>query len=670
MIDTHARRALMVDALASLHRVTDARVLDALRAVPREEFVSADLAEFAYEDSPPPLTDGQTISQPYIVALTAQALGIRADERVLEVGTGSGYAAAILGRLARTVYTIERLHSLAESATERLERLGVSNVHVTCADGSLGWPEHAPFDAIAVAAGGPKAPPALLSQLAIGGRMVIPLGPSVTSQVLVRITREGERSYREEPLSEVRFVPLIGEQAWEDAAQATRVEAPRILAPPRARTTGLTALLRETTEPIDDIDSASIDGLVDRIGDARLVLLGEATHGTSEFYRMRARITRELVTRRGFDFVAVEADWPDAARVDEYILGGRRHSKLEFTPFARFPTWMWRNDEVHDLVDWLRAFNADGPERQVGFHGLDLYSLFTSIAAVLHYLDDVDPEAARVARHRYGALTPWQKDPAAYGKAVLVGRYESSEAAVVTMLRDMLARRVDYTQRDGERFFDAAQNARLVADAERYYREMYYGAATSWNLRDTHMFDTLRSLLSFYGPSSKGIVWEHNSHVGDAGATEMSARGEHNVGQLCRTFLGERTYIVGFGTDHGTVAAASNWDEPMQRMRVVPAREGSFERLFHEAGIQAATLALRHPARRAVREELTPPRLERAIGVVYRPETELQSHYFTASLAQQFDEYVWFDETRAVRPLEGSPRTRIDEPPETYPFAL
>jgi protein-L-isoaspartate(D-aspartate) O-methyltransferase len=395
-------------------------------------------------------------------------------------------------------------------------------------------------------------------------------------------------------------------------------------------------------------------------------LIGEATHGTSEFYRMRARITRELVARRGFQFVAVEADWPDAARVDEYVLGGGRRTKLDFTPFARFPRWMWRNEDVLAFVEWLRAYNAEHREKRVGFHGLDLYSMYTSIAVVLAYLQEVDPAAARVARSRYGTLTPWQKDPNAYGAAVLAGRYESSEHAVVAMLKDLLARRAEYTRADGESFFDAAQNARLVADAEKYYRAMYYGTAASWNLRDTHMFDTLRSLLAFYGSGAKGIVWAHNSHLGDASATEMSARGEHNVGQLCRQAFGDRAYAIGFGTDHGTVAAASNWDEPMQRMSVRRSHPESYERLCHDAGVPAFSLALRDPARRALRDELLAARLERAIGVVYRPQTELGSHYFYAELPRQFDEYVWFDETSAVVPLDGGAEPR--ETLETYPF--
>jgi protein-L-isoaspartate(D-aspartate) O-methyltransferase len=650
----------MVEAHLAKRGITDPKVLAAFGAVPREAFIPEELSEFAYEDSPLPIGEGQTISQPYIVALTVESLELRGGERVLEIGTGSGYAAAILGQIARNVYTVERLESLAVAARQRLEAAGCANVHVLLGDGSLGWPEHAPYDAIAVAAGGPKIPEALLAQLAMGGRLVIPVGPD-DSQVLVRVTRRSATEFEREELADVQFVPLIGAQGWG--------ERPRVLRAPgrAARSSSVAALVREASEPIDDIETGNIDALVERIADARIVLLGEATHGTSEFYRMRARITRELIARRGFSFVAVEADWPDAARIDEYVLGDARRSNVAFTPFERFPTWMWRNQEVHDFVDWLRAYNADHPAQAAGFHGLDLYSLFTSIAAVLAYLDEVDPDAAKVARYRYGALTPWQKDPEAYGRAVLVGRYRSSEDAVVTMLREMLERRVDYARRDGVRFFDAAQNARLVADAERYYRAMYYGSVTSWNLRDAHMFETLQSLLAFYGPGAKGVVWAHNSHVGDARATEMSARGEHNVGQLCRTKFGDGAYIIGFGTDHGTVAAAAEWDDPMEVMAVRPAHGSSYEGVFHESGVPALLLHARDPARRVVRDELESPRLERAIGVVYRPDTELASHYFQASLPRQFDEYVWFDATTAVRPLTALARP-LGSLPQTYPF--
>ncbi len=422
-----------------------------------------------------------------------------------------------------------------------------------------------------------------------------------------------------------------------------------------------------------DIAEAPLDSLVERLQGARVVLLGEASHGTSEFYRMRARISKALIERAHFDFVAVEADWPDAARIDNYVTGTPLRPEVSFTPFSRFPTWMWRNREVLAFVDWLKAHNANSQAKastqRTGFHGLDLYSMFTSLSAVLAYLDNVDPKAARVARARYGSLTPWQKDPAAYGRAVLAGQYESAERAVVDILKDMLSQRLDYSRKDGARFFDAAQNARVVANAEHYYRAMYYGSVASWNLRDTHMFDTLKALFNFYGPHSRGIVWAHNSHVGNALATEMGARGEHNIGQLCRLEFGNQAYTVGFGTNHGTVAAASNWDEPMQRMRVRPAQIGSYESLFHEVGVPRFMLHLGAPRNASVRDELMEPRLERAIGVIYRPETELQSHYFSAILPRQFDEYIWFDETAAVQPLPA-PQSIETGQPQTYPFGL
>jgi protein-L-isoaspartate(D-aspartate) O-methyltransferase len=651
------------------------RVLAAFRAIPREAFVPDRVRDLAYRDAPLPIGEDQTISQPYVVAVTLDALRLDGGERVLEIGTGSGYAAAVLGRAAREVYTVERLRGLAEAARARLARLGYENVHVLHGDGTLGWPEHAPYDAIAVAAGSPEVPQALRAQLAIGGRLVIPIGEDEGAQTLMRITRTGPDAYQQEELLPVRFVPLIGEQGWAPEV----VEEQGVLRVPPSKVTpsevaSIAHLVRETAAPFSSLaglGAGVLEPLLERIGDARLVLLGEATHGTSEFYRTRAEITKALIQRRGFDFVAVEADWPDAARIDDYVLGDRHRTRTPLTPFTRFPSWMWRNQEVHDFVSWLREHNASEHARGhgVGFHGLDLYSLFSSIAAVLGYLDEVDPESARVARARYGTLTPWQKDPAAYGRAVLDGRYASSEAAVVAMLRDLLEHRLDYARKDGERFFDAAQNARVVADAERYYRAMYYGSATAWNLRDAHMFDTLQALLSFYGPESRGVVWEHNSHVGDASATEMSARGELNVGQLCRAKHDGRVYVVGFGTDRGTVAAASDWGAPMERMRVRPSHPESYERLFHDSGVPAFTLALREPRRPEVPSELASPRLERAIGVVYRPDTELASHYFYASLPHQFDELIWFDETSAVSAL-GPPARVGGELPETYPFGL
>ncbi|HEY0714139.1 MAG TPA: protein-L-isoaspartate(D-aspartate) O-methyltransferase [Polyangia bacterium] len=664
-MDFSSARRRMVELQLAGRGITNPLVLNAFRSVPREAFVPAGMAEFAYRDAPLPIGDDQTISQPYIVAVTVEALGLRGGEQVLEVGTGSGYAAAILARIARRVVTLERIEGLADSARERLRELGFDNVAVHCSDGTLGWPAEGPDDALAVAAGGPVVPRALKEQLAVGGRLVIPVGPEDGGQSLVRVTRHGRDEFTEEALADVSFVPLIGKEGWPEATRVFRTQ------PKPSRTASVARLVRENAEPIRSFDDDSVDAIVDRVGDARVVLLGEATHGTSEFYRMRARITKALIERRGFNFVAVEADWPDAARVDDYVLGGGPRGQVAFTPFSRFPVWMWRNREVHAFLEWLRARNHEQTELadRVGFHGLDLYSMFTSMALVVDYLDRVDPQAARVARERYSALTPWQKDPAAYGRAVLVGRYQSLEREVVAMLADLLSQRADYVRKDGLRFFDAAQNARLVASAEGYYRAMFYADPASWNLRDAHMFETLQALFRFYGRNARGIVWEHNSHVGDAAATEMSARGELNVGQLCRDTYGEAAYLVGFGTDHGTVAAAANWGAPMQRMQVRPAHPDSYERIFHQAGIPAFALPLRNPRRLEVRDELMAPRLERAIGVVYRPESERASHYFHATLPHQFDEFIWFDETQAVDPLP-SPQPASADLPETYPFGV
>jgi len=670
MTDFRSLRSRMVERDLAGRGIGDARVLDAMRAVPREHFVAPELREFAYEDSPLPIEEEQTISQPWIVAHMTEALELRGGEKVLEIGTGSGYAAAVLSRIAGHVYTIERHGPLARLAAARLGALGYDNVTVRHGDGTLGWAEEAPFDAIVVAAGGPRVPRPLLEQLRDGGRLVIPVGETLHEQRLVRVVRSGDQFLGEE-LGPVRFVPLVGAAGWRSTELDARPDSELALPPDdrerRAATRGIVPLLRETIEPIDDIETVDVGALIERIGDARVVLLGEATHGTSEFYRMRARITRELVAKHGFKIVAVEADWPDAARIDHYVRHGSTPGP-EWTAFSRFPTWMWRNREVGELVDWLRADNKDrAPEDRTGFYGLDLYSLYRSMEEVLGFLDRVDPEAARVARGRYGCLTPWERDPAVYGRAAVTGAYRTCEAEVVQILRDLLDRRLEYIERDGESFLDAVQNARLVAAAERYYRVMYHGSRESWNLRDSHMFETLELLLAFGGPHARAVVWAHNSHVGDATATEMGARGELNVGALARERFGDRAYLVGFGTDHGTVAAASEWGGPMELKSLRPAAEGSYEYLFHLSETEAGSLHLRDPARPEVREELLAARLERAIGVIYRPETEMLSHYFQASLPRQFDEFVWFDRTTAVTPLSGP---ELEGVPDTYPFGL
>jgi protein-L-isoaspartate(D-aspartate) O-methyltransferase len=655
----------MVDLQIARRGVRSRLVLDAMRTVPREAFLPEPLREFAYEDAPLPIAEGQTISQPYIVALMTDALALEGGEKVLEIGTGSGYAAAVLSRIARNVYTVERIGQLAEKAAAVLAKLGYSNVHVLHADGTRGWPEHAPYDAIVVAAGGPEVPESLKTQLKIGGRLVIPVGADRRVQELLRVIRVSEDQYKTEDIADVRFVPLVGEEGW--TLEEGRPQPAQYRSTVKMAEGTLTKAIAASCEKFESIDSAELEPLLRRIGDARVVLLGEATHGSSEFYRMRERISRELIERKGFSFIAIEGDWPDAARIDHYV----RHAETppsEWTAFARFPTWMWRNQEVRNFVDWLRARNADiEADKRVAFHGLDLYSLFNSIRSVLNYLEDVDPQTARVARQRYGCLTPWQLDPATYGHAALTRNYQTCEREVVSMLTDLMQKRRAYAEHDGERFLDAVQNARLIANAERYYRIMYYGSRASWNLRDSHMFETLQTLLNFHGPESKVIVWAHNSHVGDSNATEMATRGEYNIGHLCRQKFGNAAYSIGFGTDHGTVAAASDWDGPMEVKVVRPSVPESYERLCHEAGALRFMLHLRKPISAELAAGLLKPRLERAIGVIYRPETELQSHYFQALLSHQFDEYIWFDETSAVAPLRTE---ELEGLPDTYPFGL
>ncbi|ASL27106.1 erythromycin esterase family protein [Azotobacter chroococcum] len=413
------------------------------------------------------------------------------------------------------------------------------------------------------------------------------------------------------------------------------------------------------------LDSEAFASLFDRYGDARVVLIGEASHGTSEFYRTRAAITRRLIERHGFNIVAVEADWPDAARIDHQV---RRQQPPDWErqAFQRFPVWMWRNLEVAEFCDWLSRFNRDLPyEQRVEFRGLDVYSLGASIGAVLDYLDRTDTQAAREARQRYGCLMPWQDAPARYGRDVLYGT-QSCEEAVVEQLRSLLELRLEALGQDGEDFFDATQNARVVRAAEHYYRIMYHGSSASWNLRDRHMFDTLRSLLEHRGPAARAVVWAHNSHIGNADATAMGWAGEFNIGELSRTAWARDAVLIGMGTDRGEVACASEWDEPMRIKKVRPARPDSWERLFLQTGIPASFTDWRDDAPAELRAVLSETLLERAIGVIYRPESERQSHYFEAVLAEQFDAWIWLEETHAVTPL-GPHQPQVGQA-ETYPF--
>jgi erythromycin esterase-like protein len=425
--------------------------------------------------------------------------------------------------------------------------------------------------------------------------------------------------------------------------------------------------------------SNDYDQLLDLISDARFVLLGEASHGTHEFYRERARITRLLIEHKGFNAVAAEADWPDAYRANLYVRGrsADQNADQALAGFRRFPAWMWRNTIMTDFVDWLRQHNDALPRAgaKVGFYGLDLYSLHGSIESVLTYLDKVDPEAARRARHRYACFEHFGEDPQTYGYQTEFGLSENCEREVVEQLVELRRRAAEYARRDGyiaeDEFFAAEQNARVVRNAEQYYRSMFGSRVSSWNLRDQHMAETLDALadhIQRQRGTSRIVVWAHNSHLGDARATEMGEEGEWNVGQLTRERHPGETVNVGFSTYAGAVTAASDWGGDAERKRVRPALAGSYEALFHD--IEAGNFLPILRGNDALSRALAGPKLERAIGVVYLPQSERRSHYFQARLPKQFDAVLHFDETTALEPLERSSVWDEGELPETYPYAV
>lgn len=431
--------------------------------------------------------------------------------------------------------------------------------------------------------------------------------------------------------------------------------------------------IRHNVHPLTG-SSGNYDLLLDRIGDARIVLLGEASHGTHEFYDARSHITHRLIREKQFNAIAVEADWPDAYRVNRFLhwMGRDTTGNAALGDFQRFPKWMWRNTDVLRLVDTLRVHNEGLPTaEQVGFYGMDLYSLHSSADAVVRYLERIDPEGAKRARYRYGCFDHHGEDPQAYGYAANFGLSESCEGEAVQQLLELQRRSAELANRDGfvarEEFFFAEQNARLVKDAEEYYRSMFRGRVSSWNLRDRHMVETMEALavhLERETGRAKLVVWAHNSHLGDARATEMGEHGEWNVGQLARERWGSQVFSVGFTTYTGTVWAASEWGGEGNGKPVRPGLRGSYETLFHHVGEPSFLI---FPGEQGI--DIPARALERAIGVIYAPETERMSHYFHARLAEQFDAVIHFDETSAVRLLEGDAEPQPDEP-ETYPSGL
>jgi erythromycin esterase-like protein/predicted phosphoribosyltransferase len=519
-----------------------------------------------------------------------------------------------------------------------------------------------------------------------GLRQLEPTRIVVAVPVAARETCDALRPLVNEVICAVTPDPFHAVGLWyEDFSQTSDEEVRGLLAPREeagppepaseagTTATALRGVAQTLTGAADDYDP-----LLERIGDAPFVLLGEASHGTHEFYCERAQITKRLISERKFTAVAVEADWPDAYRVNRYVrgLGNDVDAKEALADFRRFPTWMWRNTEVVDFVEWLRDHNEAYTKdtAKTGFYGLDLYSLHASIKAVLRYLDRADPDAAQKARERYACFDQFGGDTQVYGFMTGLNLSKSCEEDVIAQLAELQRRAAENARRDAtdeEEFFNAEQNAKAVKDAEEYYRSMFLKEVSTWNLRDRHMAETLEALVRHLGRKGgrpKVVVWAHNSHIGDARATEMAGRGELNIGQLMREKYGSDVVLAGFTTHHGTVTAASGWGSDAERKRVRPALAGSFEALFH--AVQPSRFLLTWNAGNKISSLLREARLERAIGVVYRPETERTSHYFQARLSDQFDAVLHFDETRAVKPLEDTVEWEAGEVPETFPFAV
>lgn len=444
-------------------------------------------------------------------------------------------------------------------------------------------------------------------------------------------------------------------------------------------TVSIVRLLQEEAIPLKTGGPSDLDPLLEKIGNARFVLLGEASHGTHEFYKIRAEISKRLIREKGFQAVAVEADWPDSYRVNRYVQGrGEDFDAIDsLAGFKRFPTWMWRNADMLDFIGWLRNHNDNTSieSKKVGFYGLDLYSLYASTEAVIEYLERVDPSAARQARERYSCFDRFGEDPQSYAYATQFHLASSCEEEVVAQLLDLHGHALEYAKQDGliaeDEFFCAVQNARLVKNAEIYYRSLFSGRVSSWNLRDQHMMQTLEALAIYLEKRrkpSKVLVWAHNSHVGNAKATQMGEAGEWNIGELAKKSYGKEVFSIGFTTHHGTVTAASHWGGVAERKQVKPSLAGSYESLFHQAGLPKFFLGLKGSSK--LRAALKTPRLERAIGVIYLPETERASHYFEARLPDQFDALFHFEETRAVEPLERTVEWEKGDLPETFPTGM
>jgi protein-L-isoaspartate(D-aspartate) O-methyltransferase len=630
--------------------ISNTLLLEAFQDIPEAFFLSESLHPYFYEDVRIEKAIEKTEPRVIVVARMLEQLQIKEEDKILIIGVDSVYILAVLSKIYKEVYAVETTKTYSNWALEVLKNIDITNVQIKTGRLENGWKAKAPFNAILSASEFKEIPDPIKKQLKIGAKLLTPVGPDWAHVMLETIERISETEYVTKALRDNYFipkpklVPKIGSEMYPENEIIDEI--------------GICSI------PFKTIKKFPIDGLLERIGDAKVVLLGEASHGTSEFYATRQEITKALIEQKGFNLVCAEADWSDAEQINNYV--SNQYKSQDWMPFARFPEWMWKNKEVLNFVEWLKKHNSKH-NNTVGFYGLDLYGLENSINLVINYLQDIDPDLATLAKVRYSCIMPYMSNPTVYGKLVKTERLQSCEKEVLKMLFDLLKNKNKLNH--SQAYFYAYQNATVVVDAERYYKAMYYGSAESWNLRDFHMFYTLKSLLSYYGEDSKAIVWAHNSHIGNALATEMYARGEINIGHLCKEHLGSKAYNIGFGTHTGTVAAAKNWGEAMQVMPINDSLPNSYEQLCHRTNVPNFTLPLREEhSEKRLREFLSTPRLERAIGVVYRAETELMSHYFKTVLPSQFDEYIWFNKTKAITPL--TTKTEMTKLIDFHPFGL
>ena len=630
--------------------IRNSLLIEAFQDIPEAFFLSENLHPYFYEDIRIEKSIEKTEPRVIVVARMLEQLEVKAEQNILIIGVDSVYILAVLSKIYKEVYAVETTKTYSDWALEVLKNIDVTNVHLKTGKLDNGWETKAPFNAILSASEFKEIPDIIKKQLKIGAKLLAPVGPDWAHVMLETIERISETEYVTKALRDNYFIPKpklfpkIGTEVYPENEIIDEI--------------GISSI------PFKTINKFPIEGLLERIGDAKVVLLGEASHGTSEFYTMRQEITKALIEKKGFNLVCAEADWSDAEQINNYVRN--QYQSQNWMPFARFPEWMWKNKEVLDFVEWLKKYNTKR-NNTIGFYGLDLYGLENSIDLVINYLEDIDPDLATLAKLRYSCIMPYMSNPTVYGKLVKTQKLESCEKAVLKMLFDLLKNKNKLNH--SQAYFYAYQNATVVVDAERYYKAMYYGSAESWNLRDFHMFYTLKSLLSYYGKESKAIVWAHNSHIGNALATEMYARGEINIGHLCKEHFASKSYHIGFGTYTGTVAAAKNWGETMQVMPINDSIENSYEHLFQKTNVPNFTLPLRaEHSEKKLRKFLNTPRLQRAIGVVYKPKTELMSHYFKAVLPSQYDEYIWFNKTKAITPL--ATKTETTKLLDVHPFGL